>query len=244
MTKTLRDARQRERLTQEDRAHIDRWLKDASDPIWDELADAITAFGQFANTAAESLSLVVDYASLARRSAEKYRKFEPKQDRKKEERIKKDLLALAAKMEDVAATYLACRAAHESRPPSPDSDKHPAILARDESLAWLQKDAQRIREQAAKNPNDPYVTGFFSQIRVSRQTKGQKRSDTRAISIFVQDMAGFMREGTGKPRWATVAALTNVAFRSADIDDDAVRIMCKRRKKPVHSKVTKDKTTR
>jgi hypothetical protein len=231
MTKALRDARRWQWLAQEDRAHLDRWMEVASDRVWDNLADAITAFGVFSE--AEALSNVVWVALKDRREAEKYGKFDPKQKLKTDKKTRGQLQALAEKMEDVVANYLACRAAHETgrRPPPPDADgtyEDPTVGARKRSLAWLEKDAQRLRELAA--------IPSISDSRISRQRRGQKRSNSREISIFVREMAGFMGEATGKPRWSTVAALTNVAFPSAEADAENVRIMCReRRKKPVHS---------
>jgi hypothetical protein len=239
LTKALLDARQWKWLTQEDRSHLDRWLEEASDPVWDELAGAITAFGWFSNTVGGPLSLVIHQAVLSRGIAAKDSRFDPKQELKKEERVRQDLLTLAEKMEDVVQSYLACKIAHEKHPPPPDADKHPAVLAREESLAWLQKDAQRIRKRAAKQPEDP-SEDFFG-VRLRRQSSGQRRSGLRAIAIFVHHTVFLMRESTGKPRWPAVAALTNVAFPSADVDAEDVRSMCKpstragRRKKPGHS---------
>jgi hypothetical protein len=42
-------------LTQEDRAHLDEWMKKKGDASWDKLAAAITAHGEFSHS--EPLSL-------------------------------------------------------------------------------------------------------------------------------------------------------------------------------------------
>jgi hypothetical protein len=234
-------------LTADDLSHIDRWLKKAMDPIWENVAEGITASGQFNNAIGGPLAVLVFYALSARRSAKEYNKLDVQLERHKAGRTRDDLLALASKMEDVVQSYLACKIAHEKHAPPPDADKHPAVLAREESLAWLQKDAQRIRERAAAKPKDPYDVDDFFEIRLSRQSKGQRHSESRAISIFVQYMVFLMRECIGKPRWHWVAALTNVAFPAAYVGEEEVRSRCKptrraeRQKKPVHSNVKSDK---
>jgi hypothetical protein len=229
-------------------------MKKASDRIWDKLADPITAFGAFFS-GAEALSIVVHLALQNRRDAEKYSEFEPKQKLKIDKNKRDQLQALAEKMEDVVANYLACKTAHETggRPPPPDADdtyEDPTVGARKRSLDWLEKDAQRLRQLAAATPVDPYIVPSIFGVRFRRQRRGRERSNTREISIFVQEMAGFMREATGKPRWSTVAALTNVAFPSADVGEEEVRNFCRptrraeRRKKPVHSNVKSGKKSR
>jgi hypothetical protein len=254
LTKAIRDVRQQESLTKKDRLHLDRWQRQADDPIWDDLAGAIAARGELFRSVDWASSLMVQYALRARRQAEEYGQFNPKQEHEKREQIKADLLALADKMENVVKHYLTCKTVHESgQPPPPDVDRYedPVIAMRKQSLAWLQKDAQRIRERAmaiTTTPSIPYDIGFHYEVLVRRQRRGRNRSESGVISIFVQDMAGFIRERIGKPRWSTIADLTNVAFPSVEVDEDAVRSMCKpttregrRKKRPVHSSTKSDK---
>jgi hypothetical protein len=252
VTNALREARQNILLKQEDHSHLDRWDKQARESVWTDLADAITEFGE-----SWTLSAVIYVALWARNQAEFYETFDPKKERDKEEQSKRKLLALASQMEELAKAYLACEIAQvpELGPPPEGVDCDlaafdPDATLRTQSLAWLQKDALRIRELAKEGPvarSD--VSG--SNVRVTRQSKGPKRSNYRVIKVFVQHMLACMKVVTGKPRWHTVAALAEVAFPPEDseepLSDEDVRQLCKpttrtgRRKKPVHSNVKSDK---
>ena len=251
LVKALNDIGQREQLTLNDRAHLKTWGKRASDPIWDDLAAKIAAHGVFPT---DPLYFVVDHAIYARHTAEATSTPNPKREPQAHEREQARLLELADSMEELVKAYLAHPAAHQKGgAPPPEADlatyEDPAVALRKQSLAWLQKDAQRIRELAARKPTITDDIGLMWEVRVRRQKKGTKRSNAGAISIFVQDMAGLVKKVTGKPLWRAVAALTNVAFPLADVGEDDVRSMCKattrtgRQKKPVHSGVGDGKKT-
>jgi hypothetical protein len=233
-------------------------MKKAGEPIWDKLAAAITAHSNIYLN--EPLFFVVQHAIEARQKGEDYSNFDPKQARKKVEQDDQELLTLANKMEEVVIAYLACRRAHNwGRAPPPDADDSyvdPSVALRKRSLAWLQEDAQRIRELApprARGPDYPHNIGggLFWDIHVRRQKTGKQRSNARAISIFVQDMAGFMKESTGRPLWKVVAELSDLAFPSAEpFTAEEVQSLCKpttragRKKKPVHTGIGDDENGR
>ena len=253
--KALAGARQWNWLTPEDRAHLDRWLKKTSDSVWDELAAAITSSSKCPR-GGEPLSLVVHQAILARRSAEDSRTINPERSRNAGKRRRAQLQELATKMKDLVRAYRACKAAHQTGgAPPPDADleiyEDPIVAARKQSLDWLDKDAERLRELATNEQKiDPYMVDDFFGVRASRQNRGSQRSDTRAIGVFVQHFEFFMREFIGEPRHAAIATLTNIAFPSAHVGEEEVRFYCRptdragRRKKAVHSNVKDGKTRR
>jgi hypothetical protein len=255
LMKAINGARQLDWLTQEDRAHLDRWMEkeEASNSIWDDLAAAIKAHGEF-HYHSGPLFIVVHQAILARREVKRYSDFDTKRAKKEAERISRDLVTLANKMEEVATAYATCTPAHQrGGPPPPEVEsgpwEDPVVTLRKQSLAWLQKDAQRIRDLATAKPTRPHDDiGFLWEVRVRRQKKGKKHSNSGEISIFVQDMAGLIKEATGKRFWNAVACVTNIAFPSREpLMADDVRVICKpttragRRNKPVHSSVGEGK---
>jgi hypothetical protein len=254
----LRNFRKQNGLSQPDRSHVDEWLEVAEDQIWATVADKLRGRRRGYVSITDPYAVLISEAVWARNIAEQYSKLDLKQERKQAkkgaEETARDLRALAAKMEDVVNTYLACKAAHQRVAPPPDADpatfEPPLVAARKQSLAWLEKDAKRLRELAAFREGHPFLLFDFLAAPLSRQRAGHKRPESRAIRIFVQEMASFMKETIGTPMWTAVADLTNVAFPSANFEAEDVRLMCRptkraeRRKKPVHSNVKSGKKSR
>jgi hypothetical protein len=100
-----------------------------------------------------------------------------------------------------------------------------AQIKRESSLEWLEREAERLRERAETWHENK---GSMEPIRVSRQSGGKgKRDRSREIHYFVRSMVNIMDLCCGKPRHHAVAALTNIAFRRAEIDAEDVRSFCR-----------------
>jgi hypothetical protein len=218
-------------LKPNDRSFVDRWLQVADDPIWDQVAAAIAATGRVAGSSGSSHNVLVRKTILNRRLAEDFMKLDLKHELKKTREKKRRLKELADKMEDLIQTYRDCDGASEALGPT-------AFALRKNVFAWLEKDARRLHELAVE-PKGPHIIGG---MRVSRQKRGRKRPDARAISVFVQHSSSFIEQACDKSLWRVIAELTDLAFPSPEpFNADEVRSMCRpttrsgRRKKPAHS---------
>src|SRR2546430_13589549 len=144
-------------LSEADRAHLERWLKEVRDPVWGQLAAATRRHGKLPAFVEGPYSYFIGSALRARHFAESETdppamRRKRKQQREQQERA--DLIALADKMEEVVRHYQACRKAqHPQRVPSPSGIPLSPLLRELEtkqSLEWLGRNAHRLRQLAEK----------------------------------------------------------------------------------------------
>jgi hypothetical protein len=219
-------------LSEADRAHLARWLKDARDPVWEQLAAATRQRGKLRAYVEDPYSYFIDSALRARQFAESQidtpdLQRKRKQQREQEER--RDLLVLADEMDRMVRNYLACRNAQYPQPvPSPSGvplSPPPREAEGKRALEWFKREAQRLRQLAKRVSADEPET-----VRVSRQRGGKgKRAQSRELSVFMQKMVTCMCQlcGKRKPHHHAVAAMTNIAFPDADVVGEDVRSACR-----------------
>jgi hypothetical protein len=102
-------------LTEDDQAHLKRWLDEVADPVWEQLAADTRRHGELPPLVEGPYSSFIDSALRARRFAESETVSPTLQRKRKQQRDQKersDLLALANKMEEVVRHYQACKKAH------------------------------------------------------------------------------------------------------------------------------------
>ena len=224
---------QRPGLTEADREHLKRWAEHERDPVWERIA-ADARRGELPPIVDAPYSLFIGEALRARQFAQS--KTDPpavqrKRKQQREQQERSDLLALANKMEDVVGHYQACRKAHHQQPvPSPSGVPLPPLLRLEmKQLEWLERNALRVRQLAERvSAGEP--TGDWDRIpiHVSRQSGGKgKRNQSRELSVFMQLMVDCMCRLCGKPRYAVVAMMTNIAFPDADVAEVNVRSACR-----------------
>jgi hypothetical protein len=226
------------RLTEADRAHLNRWLAEVTDPVWEQIAADIRAYGELPLSVEGPYSNFIDSALRARQSAEStidspslLRKRE--QQRQQQERA---LVALAVKMDEVVRDYrrFQTRSPRPPRPPGSPTWETPSpeeVRWREaqRSLEWLEQEAQKVR-QVADGPNAEPPTWDWDHVRVhvSRQRGGRgRRSRSRELRLFMQRMVNFMYQACGKPRYHAVATITNIAFPDAEVVAEHVRSACR-----------------
>jgi|SRR5215467_1983636 len=222
-------------LTKDDRAHIKRWFVEANDPVWEKIAADARAYGELGPVVEGPYSRFIGSALRARHFAESQTdtpavKRKRKQQREQQERL--DLLALAEKMEDVVRHRQSCRKAqHPQRVPSPRGPlpELPQEAEAKRSLEWLRREAHRLRQVAEKvSAGEPTWDWGPIPVRVSRQSGGKgKRSQSRKLGVFMQQMVNCMYHWCGKPRYDAVATITNIAFPDADVVSENVRSACR-----------------
>jgi hypothetical protein len=230
-------------LTEADRAHLNRWLAEVMDPVWEQIAADIKRYGELPPLI-EGYPHFIGPALRARQSAEStidspslLRKRE--QQRQQQERA--DLVALAVKMDEVVRDYrrFQTRSPRPPRPPRPPRSPRPPwetpspeeVRWREaqRSLEWLEQEAQKVRP-VADRPNAEPATWDWDRVRVhvSRQRGGRgRRSRSRELRLFMQRMVNFMYQACGKPRYHAVATITNIAFPDANAVAENVRSACR-----------------
>jgi hypothetical protein len=111
------------RLSEEDRAHLTRWLEDVRDPVWEKLANATRRHGKLPSYVEGPYSYFIDSALRARQFAESQTgtpDLQRKRKQQREQQERSDLLERANEMDRVVRNYPACRnAQHPQRVPSP-----------------------------------------------------------------------------------------------------------------------------
>jgi hypothetical protein len=223
-------------LTKADRAHLTRWLAEARDPVWEQIAADTRAYGELPAFVEGPYSVFIGSALRARQFAEGEvisPALQRKRDQQREQQERSDLLALAHKLEEAVRDYEACRKAqHPQVVPSPTGLPVPELPQRAEakrSLEWLRREAPRLRQVAEKMSAGEREWDWGPiPVRVSRQSGGKgKRNQSRNLGVFMQRMVNCMYECCGKPRYDAVATMTNIAFPDADVDAENVRSACR-----------------
>ena len=222
------------KLSEGDRAHLRRWLNEVDHPVWGQLAADTRKYGELPTFVEGPYSVFIGSALSARHFAQS--KTDPpavqrKRKQQREQQERSDLLALANKMEDVVGHYQACRKAHHQQPvPSPSGVPLPPLLRLEmKQLEWLERNALRVRQLAERvSAGEPNGDWDRIPIHVSRQSGGKgKRNQSRELSVFMQLMVDCMCRLCGKPRYAVVAMMTNIAFPDADVVAENVRSACR-----------------
>jgi hypothetical protein len=219
------------KLTEADRAFLKRWLNEARDPVWQQLAAATN--GEFVQFQEGPYSCFVSSALHARRFAGD--ETDPLQRKRKQQREQQEcleLLALADELEQARLHYRACSKAHELRQvPSPRGPLPPTPRELEEkrSLHWLERTAHRLRQSAERlSASEPNLEWGRIPVHISRQSGGKgKRDRSRELRVFMQKMVNCMYEWCGKPRYHAVATITNIAFSHAHVVADNVRSACR-----------------
>jgi hypothetical protein len=210
-------------LSEADRAHLNRWLEEARDPVWEQLAADTGRYGELPPVVEGPYSIFIDAALRARHFAESQTDPPAVQRKRKEEHEQQerlDLLALAGKMEEVVRLYPSCRKAPQ-RVPSPTGP-----LPDLPQIEWLRREAHRLRQPAEK-------VSAGVPVNVSRQSGGEgKRNQSREVGVFMREMVNCMNDWCGKPRHRVVAAITNIAFPDANVVAEDVRTACRPTTRP------------
>jgi hypothetical protein len=221
-------------LTEDDQAHLKRWLDEPRDPIWERLAADTRRHGELPPLVEGPYSSFIGSALRARQFAESQTETPAVQRKRKQQRERQDrsdLLALANKMEEVVRHYQACKKAHERRPiPSPSGPLPPPEESETElSLDWLRRKAHKLRELAEEgSASEPNLGLDWIRVHISRQSGGKgKRNRSREVGVFMQRMVKHMYLCTGQPRYDAVATMTNIAFPDGDVVAENVRWACR-----------------
>jgi hypothetical protein len=215
-------------LTEDDRAHIVRWLAVARDPIWQKIYAEFEANDEIPNIQGGLFCFVIGIALRYRAYAEKAKyetaKVRRRREQKREELCEK-LLSLASDVEDVVERLRDYR--KERRPPS-ESGNSPSVLKAKQALEWLESEVKSLRHMAEPRG---LAWGEVIPITVSRQSGGRgKRPRSRAVGLFIKQMVNLMYRVCRGPRYEYVASLTNVAFPDGDVGAEEVRQNCRRRR--------------
>jgi len=218
--------RQHPSLTEDDRAHIDRWMAEARDPVWQKIVAAIETADRLPPIQGGFFCFVVFSSLRCRRYAEEavYETKAMKKERELEAQKRREgRLALASDIEDIVRRVRAHRRKWEAPPISATWRETEAQQA----LAWLEQQSRIIRRSAESSSD--FSDNFVPET-VSRQTGGvEKRPHSRQLGVFMKKMVNCMHQSTGNPRYEFVAKLTNVAFPNADFGAAEVRQRCRRR---------------
>ena len=223
-------------LSEADRAHLKRWLKEVRDPVWEQLAADTRRYGKLpAVVEGHPYSIFIGSALRVRQFAESQNDspvVQRKLKQQHEQQERSDLLALAEKIDDVVRHRQSCRKAqHPQRVPSPTGPLPdlPQEAEAKRSLEWLRREAHRIRQVAEKvSAGEPNWDWGPIPVRVSRQSGGKgKRNQSRKLGVFMQKMVNCMYQLCGKPQYHAVSMITNIAFPDANVVAEDVRSACR-----------------
>jgi hypothetical protein len=146
-------------LSEEDRAHLTRWLEEVRDPVWEQLAAATRRHGKLPAFVEGPYSYFIGSALRARRFAESRTDtpdLQRKRKQQREQQERRGLLVLADEMDRMLRNYLDCRnAQYPQRVPSPSGvplSPLPQELRKKESLEWLGQNAHRLRNLPRECP--------------------------------------------------------------------------------------------
>ena len=209
-------------LTKANRAHIERWLGEVNDPVWEQVAADADRCGVVDDPYSYFILSALLTRSYVQTELDKpalLKKLEQERTRQKFD----DWTSLADMMDEVARRY----GEFEQRNVRPDpSGRRPES---ESPLRWLKQEAQKIRQRAQKLLGRPNLYDWGRiRVNVSRQSGGKrKRRDSRKINVFIQLMVNCMYKTCGKPRYHAVATITNIAFPAARVDADHVRSACR-----------------
>jgi hypothetical protein len=211
------------KLSEADRAHLERWLDEADDPVWEQIAAEAESYVILLPLVDGPYSSFIGTALRLRNYVET-QLDKPhllhKRERKRREQKFADLMALATTMDEVVPRY------RHLVPRAPDPSGRPGEW--ELPLKWLKQEAKRIRHRAQDllDPEPDY--SWPRRVNVSRQTGGKrKRRHSREIGVFMQEMVNIMYSACGKPRYQAVAMIANIAFPAANVDADDVRSACR-----------------
>jgi hypothetical protein len=210
-------------LSATDRAHLARWLAEAEDPLWEQIARDATANH---HEAPDSYRMIIVGALKVRERAETmeapHLQRREAQDREQQERAK--LLTLANDIDQVVRRHREAQNFELYRKGktglSPDGPSN-VDMGIQESLAWLAKEAERLREFAVLKAADHYLLLADWGAHVSRTRARKNRIRSRELNVFIELMIKLMKNG--KPNYNAVAVMTNIAFTDADVDAEDVR---------------------
>ena len=222
-------------LTKADRAHLTRWLAEARDAVWEQIAADTRTYGELPTMVEGPYSSFIGSALRARQFAESQTDTPAVQRKRKlqrEQQDRSDLLELADKIEDVLRHHQSCRKAQlPQRVPSPTGPlpELPQEAEARRSLDWLRREAHRLRQVAEKvSAGEPNWDWDRIPVRVSRQCGGKgKRNQSRNLGVFMRRMVNCMHELCGRPRHDVVATMTNIAFPNANVTSEDVRSACR-----------------
>jgi hypothetical protein len=234
----LRYVGQSDKLTDADRAHLRRWLVEVENPVWEKIAADTWSYGELGNLVEGPYSYFIWSALRARANADKYavsmptRRLRNRQVQPRLQDERADLLALADDLDKVILRYQNCKPARAPRrPPPPDALTAPPSVQELEakrSLDWLSREAQRLRRLAEREPKSEPDWDSYVPERISRQSGGKgKHEQSRQLGAFVRKMVNCLYRSCGQPRHRAVAVMTNIAFPTANVDDEYVRLRCR-----------------
>jgi hypothetical protein len=215
------------KLSEADRAHLQRWLAEADDAVWEQIAADAETYGELPPFVDGTYSSFIGIALRLRNYVET-QLDKPhllrKRERERREQKFADLMALATMMDEVVPRYRHL----VPMPPNPSGRPGEWELP----LEWLKQEAKSIRRQAQDflEPEPDYSGLGFGPlpVNVSRQTGGKrKRRHSRELGVFMQEMVILMYTACGKPRYHAVATITNIAFPAAKVTADDVRSACR-----------------
>lgn len=211
------------KLSEADRAHIKRWLAEADDPVWEQIAADAETYGELPPFVDGPYSSFIGTALRLRNYVET-QLDKPhllrKRERERREQKFADLMALATMMDEVVPRYRHLM----PMPPNPSGRPGEWELP----LEWLKREAKRIRHRAQDllEPEPDY--SWPRRVNISRQTGGKrKRRHSRELGVFMQEMVNLMYSACGEPRYQAVAMIANIAFPAANVDADDVRSACR-----------------
>jgi hypothetical protein len=172
---------QRPGLSEADRAHLERWLKEVRDPVWEQLAAETRWYGELPPVTDGPYSIFIGSALRARQSTESEKDspvLQRKRKQQREQQERSDLLELADKMDDVVRHRRSCKKAHHpKRVPSPTGPL-PDLPQEAERLS---REAHRLRQLAEKQSvGEPNWGWDRNPIHVSRQSGGKGNASGRA----------------------------------------------------------------
>jgi hypothetical protein len=214
------------KLTEADRAHIKRWLAEVDDPVWEQIAADADAHDELAPFVDAPYSVFIGSALRLRHYVEtKLDKpsLLKKRERQRSEQKFADWNSLANSMDEVVQRYRGFE--RNFPPPPPPAQRESELL-----LAWLAREAQKVRREAQRvlEPASDYFDLGPIRVRVSRQSGGKrKRPYSRELGVFMQSTVNSMYRICGKPRYHAVATITNIAFPAAKVTADDVRSACR-----------------
>jgi hypothetical protein len=181
-------------LSEADREHIGRWLDEADDPVWEQIAADAESYGELPPFVDGPYSYFIGSA-LRLRNYVQTELDKPsllrKRERERREQKFTDWMAFATMMDEVVRRYQAFQQAHIP-PDDPSGRRRQSELP----LQWLEQEAQRIRHRAQdllKEPDDWGLGYGPVRVKVSRQKTWKRGSNPEQSAIRRMPMRGCQR---------------------------------------------------
>jgi hypothetical protein len=212
-------------------AHLQKWLTAADDPPWEQIASEARAHHP---DGPDPCSVIIACAIASRHMADIVRAphLQKREEQQREQQDSAKLLALAEKMDEVARNHTVvqqCVLYRMGKRGLSADESSVAEMETQESLAWLKREAQRLREFAKMKLMDQ--DWFFASwgIHVSRTGARKNGIRSRRSNVFMQMMVKVLSSLCGSPHYDSVAEMTDIFFadEEADVDGEAVRAACK-----------------